>query len=78
MLKTVFFKEKDQLELENRVNAFIKNIKKLFCKHDYKKLAWREKYDQVYNERYSERLYNCSKCGKRIWVDGRYDPYFGK
>ena len=53
-------------------------FKRLFCKHNYKKIAWQEEYDQVYNERYAERLYECSKCGKRIWVDGRYDPYFWK
>lgn len=41
-------------------------LKKLFCKHSYQKIAWCEEYDE----------YRCSKCGKRIWVDGRCDPYF--
>lgn len=53
-------------------------LRKLFCKHDYKKIAWCEEYDEYRNERYAARLYKCNKCGKEIWVDGRYDPYFWK
>ena len=48
-------------------------FRRLFCKHDYKKIAWREEYDKYRNERYAARLYRCSKCGKQIWIDGRYD-----
>ena len=53
-------------------------LKRLFCKHDYKKIVWCEDYDWIRNERYSMRLYRCNKCGKEIWVDGRCDPYFLK
>ena len=53
-------------------------LKQLFCKHDYQKIAWYEDYDKHRNERYPVRLYQCNKCGKKIWVDGRYDPYFLK
>jgi DNA-directed RNA polymerase subunit RPC12/RpoP len=50
-------------------------FKKLFCKHDYWKTGWDEEYDEVHNERYTIRYYTCQKCGKKIVVDGRYDPY---
>lgn len=54
----------------------IRFLRKLFCKHNYQEIAWYEEYDEHRNERYSVRLYKCNKCGKEIWVDGRYDPYF--
>ena len=53
-------------------------FRKLFCRHNYEKIAWCEEYDENRNERYAARLYKCNKCGKEIWVDGRYDPYFWK
>lgn len=53
-------------------------FRELFCKHSYEKIAWREEYDKSRNERYAARLYKCHKCGKAMWVDGRYDPYFEK
>lgn len=53
----------------------LKFFRTLFCKHSYTKIAWREEYDVNRNERYPERLYECNKCGKKIWIDGRYD-YF--
>lgn len=43
----------------------------LFCKHDYYKVTWRERSNNVY--RYSERLYRCEKCGKEKWVHGDFD-----
>jgi len=48
-------------------------FKRLFCKHDYYKADWEQCYDEFRNMRYSRRLYICIKCGKSIWVDGRYD-----
>lgn len=48
-------------------------IKRTFCKHKYHQISWREEYDKYRNERYSMRLYQCEKCGKEIWIDGRYD-----
>lgn len=45
---------------------------RLFHKHRYMKIAFREK--STANYRYSERLYRCTVCGKERWVDGRYDP----
>jgi DNA-directed RNA polymerase subunit RPC12/RpoP len=54
----------------------MKNILiKLFCRHKYEQIAWYEEWDECRQERYSERLYRCTKCGKEILVDGRYDPY---
>lgn len=50
-----------------------KLFKKLFCKHNMIKIDWRYRETSVLV--YSERLYKCDKCGKEIWVDGRYDPY---
>lgn len=46
-------------------------IKQIFCKHEYKKIGYIQKIDN--NIRYSMRHYICNKCGKMIWVDGRYD-----
>ena len=46
-------------------------LKKLFCKHDYKKIDFRE--EEQDNIRFSMRLYRCKKCGKEIWIDGRKD-----
>lgn len=51
------------------------NLKKLFCRHDYHKVDWEMAMDYRRNEVYSVRTYVCSKCGKKILVDGRYDPY---
>ena len=48
-------------------------IKRLFCKHTYEKVGWFWKTDFVHNIEYSERVYRCTKCGKEIFVDGRYD-----
>ena len=50
-------------------------FKKLFCKHDYEKISWYEDYDKNCNMIYSIRMYRCIKCGKRIQVDGRRDPF---
>ena len=58
--------------------CIIKFFRIIFCKHNYQKIAWCEEYDKHRNERYAARLYKCNKCGKEIWVDGRYDPYFWK
>lgn len=55
-----------------RIKAF---ICRPFCQHDYEKIAWREQYDRVREVRYSVRRYKCTKCNKKIWVDGRCDPY---
>jgi len=49
--------------------------KRLFCKHDYWKMNWEECMDYRRQERYTLRYYTCLKCGKKIIVDGRYDPY---
>ena len=47
-------------------------FKRLFCKHDYIKIDWYQTLDNN-GVRYSRRQYRCKKCGKQIWVDGRYD-----
>ena len=46
-------------------------LKQIFCKHDYKKIGYIQEIEN--NVRYSVRHYMCNKCGKTIWVDGRYD-----
>ena len=51
-------------------------FKRLFCKHNYEKTSWYEEYDKYRHERYAVRIYKCTKCGKQIQVDGRFDPYF--
>ena len=53
-------------------------FKRLFCKHSWKKIAWHEEYDHFRHERYAIRWYECSKCGKIITVDGRYDNIFNR
>lgn len=49
----------------------MKWLKRMFCKHDYEKIAFRQEIKG--GERYSVRRYICTKCGKEIWVDGRFD-----
>lgn len=49
-------------------------LKKIFCIHDYEKISWYEEYDKNTNMRYSLRMYRCTKCGKKLQVDGRRDP----
>lgn len=46
-------------------------LMKLFCKHDWVKIGFREVENT--ETRYSMRHYECEKCGKRKWVDGRMD-----
>lgn len=48
-------------------------FKRLFCKHAYVQIRFREEIDHFRNTRYSVRNYRCPKCGKEIWVDGRHD-----
>lgn len=48
-------------------------LQKLFCNHQYVKIGFRDEYEN--GLRYSVRKYKCSKCGKEIWIDGRYDKY---
>lgn len=57
------------------MNLVKKFFKKLFCVHKYERKCWYATMDDHTNERYSVRLYKCKKCGKEIWVDGRYDIY---
>lgn len=57
----------------NRVCRFFASIKRLFCRHDFEQVGWREAVED--GVRYSERLYECRKCGKKAWIDGRKDPY---
>ena len=52
-----------------------KFLKKLFCRHNYEKISWYEVVHPHSLERFSMRIYKCSKCGKQIKVDGRMDPY---
>lgn len=47
------------------------NLVQLFCCHHYQKVGFRE--SQEVGIRYSIRKYKCSKCGKEVWVDGRFD-----
>ena len=46
---------------------------KLCCPHMYLMTGYRE--EQEAGIRYSMRRYECQKCGKVIWVDGRHDKY---
>lgn len=50
-------------------------LKQLFCKHNYQKIDWYEEYDEQRNERYAVRIYQCSKCSKKILIDARYNFY---
>ena len=50
-------------------------FKRLFCKHQWEKIAWHEEYDEYRHERYAVRWYECSKGGKIKCVDGRNDKY---
>ena len=51
-----------------KIKMFFKNM---FCKHNWVKIGFREVENT--ETRYSMRHYECEKCGKRKWVDGRTD-----
>lgn len=46
-----------------------------FCRHQYQKVGFVEA--QKAGIRYSVRRYKCAKCGKEIWIDGRFDNMKG-
>lgn len=48
-------------------------LKILFCRHNWIFTGYVPEYDPVHNIRYSRRCYKCDKCGREMWVDGRYD-----
>lgn len=54
-------------------NDALNFIKRLFCKHEYEKIGFREEYDGKI--RYSIRNYRCKKCGKNTWIDARNNSY---
>lgn len=45
--------------------------KKLFHRHDWRKIGFREESNDYL--RWSVRHYECQACGKRKCVDGRFD-----
>ena len=47
----------------------------ILCQHQYEKIGFSEAHEN--GVRYSIRSYRCSKCGKEILVDGRYDTMKG-
>ena len=49
-------------------------LHRLFCRHEYEKIGWYEEEEN--NLLFAMRIYRCTRCGKTIEVDGRYDPYF--
>jgi hypothetical protein len=49
----------------------VKWFEKLFHKHDYVKVGFRQEEDG--DVRYSVRKYQCHTCEKIKWVDGRFD-----
>ena len=53
----------------------MKILKQMFCKHDWGKLGFYQTEDEY--TRYPMRHYECCKCKKDIWVDGRYDKIDG-
>lgn len=48
-------------------------LSRLLFKHEYQMVGYTEAYD--HGLRYSVRHYRCTKCNKKIDVDGRYDRY---
>lgn len=58
----------------SKIDKFFRQV---FCKHDYEKIGFRQEIDELHNIRYALRNYRCNKCGKSIWVDGRYDTVRG-
>lgn len=55
------------------MNQFNDFLRRIFCKHNFVKVGFKQEIEN--NIRYALRNYNCTKCGKSIWVDGRYDKY---
>ena len=52
-------------------------LTRLFCRHEWVKIGFREELDEIHNMRYSVRRYKCQKCGKVVDQDGRYDMIGG-
>ena len=48
-------------------------LSQALCRHDYEKTGFVEAMDPVRNVRYPMRRYECVRCHKIAWQDGRYD-----
>lgn len=48
-------------------------LSSLFCRHSFVQVDWFEASDGTV--RFSMRQYRCEHCGKKRWIDGRYDLY---
>ena len=48
-------------------------LERLLCRHEWVKTAVRQEVDEIRNIRYGVRRYECRKCGKASYQDGRAD-----
>lgn len=48
-------------------------LSQALCRHAYEKTGFVETLDPVRNIRYPMRRYECARCHKITWQDGRYD-----
>lgn len=53
-------------------------LKRLFCRHDWEKIAVFQDVDEAHNVRYAIRRYRCRKCGRITHRDGRRDSIAAK
>lgn len=51
----------------------LKLLKRIFHKHDWVKVDFRQEYDGYRNMRYAIKIYKCSECGKVKETDGRHE-----
>ncbi len=60
--------------MPDRMKTF---LGRLFCRHDWVKIAVFQEDDPVRNERYGIRRYECRKCGRVSHQDSRHDAIGG-
>lgn len=52
-----------------------KYLKELFCRHNYDWKNYIVAIDRYVYEEHPKRRYECTKCGKVIWIEAAKDPY---
>lgn len=58
------------------ISGVCRKFKELFCLHSFVRIGFHQEEEN--DVRYSVRHYECQKCRKKVYVDGRRDKYAAK